>query len=239
MKINEDFISHKMNKTGYFNRNTTSINDLTTVGSYRGAIANGSDDASYLGFSGNVIVEVFGQSSIYYMQRITQMATGRVMIRYSQTNSFDYNTPMFEINNPNVGATIKTYLKEDYTFTGNTTVTLPLTEVHTNTGDCFSVTSDGSVKIGAHVSAVIVSGTAYYYTGTNTNGKILYIYKNGTNMCTYNTMTPSNNYRHFTVGPVVIPVTAGDLIRFNLKADAGDLFKYYSNGTFLSVTCLR
>lgn len=84
--------------TRYFNGATTSINALNETGKWRGFISNGSDDANYLGWAGNVVVETFVQSAdTPCMQRITRVADGKIIIRNASTSNFSYNDPLTTI----------------------------------------------------------------------------------------------------------------------------------------------
>lgn len=81
--------------TGYLNGSTTSINTLNTSGKWRVHIPAGSEDATYLGFYGGVIVETFVQiAGMPSIQRITQMGTGTTVIRYCTTNAFSYSNAL-------------------------------------------------------------------------------------------------------------------------------------------------
>ena len=94
IKINNELIG-----TDYFNGTNTSINSLNVNGKWHGYISDGGNDANYLGWYGNAIVETFVQSnSNPCIQRITQMSTGKQFIRYCATNSFSYGDSLFEIS---------------------------------------------------------------------------------------------------------------------------------------------
>lgn len=92
-----------LSQTGYFNGQTTSINDLNTDGKWRGYIPPDSDDANYLGYYGNVIVETFVQSSTAHcIQRITRTYDCKTSIRSSSTNNFSYNDTLLTGLEPDV-----------------------------------------------------------------------------------------------------------------------------------------
>ncbi len=71
----------------YIDGSSNSINSLTESGISRLLIHDGSDDAAYLGWSGYALVEVLGLGGSTYasrwMQRVTQMETGRCSVRYT------------------------------------------------------------------------------------------------------------------------------------------------------------
>lgn len=84
--------------TQYFNGTEVSINDLTSNGTWRGYVQNGSNDHKYLGWYGNTIVEVFNQSDANMcMQRLTKMNTGECKIRTRTNNQFSYEDSIYPI----------------------------------------------------------------------------------------------------------------------------------------------
>ena len=89
---------NRLIQTQYANGQNVSINDLNTTGKWRIYIPANSNDANYLGWYGNTLVETFVQSSNNgCMQRLTQMSgIGRVcLIRYCDTDSFSYSDTLY------------------------------------------------------------------------------------------------------------------------------------------------
>lgn len=94
-----DLSNTPITSTQYFDGTTTSINTLNGDGvSYRGYIANGGNDNSYLGWYGSCIVESIGVGENgFHVQRITRATNGDSYIRYSSDNTFTYNTELISL----------------------------------------------------------------------------------------------------------------------------------------------
>lgn len=160
-----------LSRTGYFNGTTTSINSLTSDGKWRGYISQNSDDANYLGWYGNTLVETINQQdSNACIQRLTQYLTGRQKIRYRADNQFSYNDDLFEY-----------YVKKN----GDTM-----------TGDLNIGNSSKTSNSAVYVENSYAKGNLVANTGgnvgiwnNNANKWIIYMGTNGTGACNVNAVS--------------------------------------------------
>lgn len=165
-----DLTNKPITSTQYFDGTTTSINSLTGDGvSYRGYIANGGTDNSYLGWYGNCILESIGYGATGpHIQRITRVSNGDVYMRYSANNTYSYDTDLIA-----VGSTPKSVVG---TFSstnnsgGNVKVTHAIKSAH-NVQMRIEITPSSNVESGGSVTATLkgqylpilaTSGASYY-----------------------------------------------------------------------------
>lgn len=107
---------------------------------------------------------------------------------------------------------ISIYLSARATYTSNEATKLNLNATATKVGKKFTLTEDGGVKIGKDISAVAVSGSIYFFTGTNhADGKETIIYKNSTPISVGNTRL-NYNYVRVSAPLNIIPVQEGDIL---------------------------
>lgn len=165
-----DLSSKPITTTQYFNGTTTLINSLTGNGvSYRGYIADGGTDHTYLGWYGNCVVESLGAGDNGpHVQRITRMSNGDVYMRYSATNEYNYNTDLIA-----VGATPKNVVGT-FSSTANSggvvTVTHAYKSAHTvqirvTVKPSSDVESGGSVTAtlkSQYLPILVTDGSGYY-----------------------------------------------------------------------------
>lgn len=99
------------------------------------------------------------------------------------------------------------------------TENIPLTETYNSDSSKFSINGD-SIVIGSDVSMIAVSANAGSVSLGGATSISLAVYKNGTQLCsTYHAL--STNGDTATLPMYVVPVTAGDVIKFSFGAKAG------------------
>ena len=125
----------------------------------------------------------------------------------------------------------------DLTLTGTDVTTYPLTVTSSSAGTKLSI-SGGGIKIGSGVTKVLVSGQAYFYTGTISTDKIVYIYLNTNNQATVNKYM-ADQYDHISIPSKLITVAEDDIIYLKVKGAKNDIFKYYDAGTYLTVEVIE
>lgn len=105
---------------------------------------------------------------------------------------------------------------------------IQLTETYNSDNSKFTVNGD-SIVIGSDVSLIAVSAMAGSVSLGGATSIGLALYKNGTSVCnTYHAL--STNGDSTTLPMYVVPVTAGDIIKFSFSAKAGAslIFSYGS-----------
>jgi hypothetical protein len=125
----------------------------------------------------------------------------------------------------------------DLTLTGTGITTYPLTVTSSSAGTKLSI-SGGGIKIGSGVTKVLVSGQAYFYTGTISTDKIVYIYLNTNNQAAVNKYM-ADQYDHISIPSKLITVAEDDIIYLKVKGAKNDIFKYYDAGTYLTVEVIE
>ena len=77
-----------------------------------------------------------------------------------------------------------------------------------------------SIEIGEGINHVEVSGQVYVSTHDSNTNKSLWILKNG-NEVSYVTYYIDHNYNMLKIGPIIIPVTEGDIITLGVRSNTG------------------
>lgn len=230
-------------KTKYFNGATTSINTLNINGKWRGYVPTGSEDAQFLGFAGNLIVETFMQSDTNpCLQRITQMASGRTVIRYCTTNAFSYADTLFEASQTG---------KNIITASLHASKTVPAEEQNVYTicpvvldnraGAKLSVTTDGGIKIGKGISKVLVSSRIAIKANNELADRHLRLIKGASN-AQENTIAwtfggiDAGFRGNLYIIPTLVPVSENDVIYMYYYCREGDVVEGNSFGARTSIT---
>lgn len=101
-------------------------------------------------------------------------------------------------------------------------------------GDGLSI-EDGSIKIGANISKVLVCGSLYFKPAGYTYGKTIAIYHNSTPVAA-GYIHPTNNYIISVNTPAkLIDVNEGDTISLYADGDENDVIISYDSRTYLTV----
>ena len=211
-------LDKKLDKTQYADGTIVSINDLNTDGKWRIYIASGSNDANYLGFAGNCIVETFVQSNTTaIMQRITRMTDGKMVLRYASIPTLDYNTAPVRILENNI---VTAYRDADTTksTTGYEKIVL---NGSNRVGNRLSI-SGGNIVIGAGISKVKVSAKVSF-TSVTAGVKWLTVYRNNS-VVIANPMNLSARGM-ITSSDTLIDVAEGDTISLQVNGTSGDVIR--------------
>lgn len=207
-----------LSQTSYADGSTVSINDLNTDGKWRIYIPANSNDANYLGFAGNCIVETFLQSNTTaIMQRITRMTDGKMVFRYAATPTLDYNTAPVRILEDNI---ITAYRDADVT-KGTTGYERIVLNGSNRVGNRLSISS-GNIVIGAGISKVKISAKVSF-TSVTAGVKWLTIYRNN-NASVANPMNLSARGM-ITSSDTLIDVAEGDTISLQINGTSGDVIR--------------
>lgn len=134
---------------------------------------------------------------------------------------------------------ITIYTDTNITYTSKDNMKLKLNTVATKVGKKFTLTDDGGVRIGKGVSTVAVSGSVYFFTGSNhADGKEAIICKNSIENAISTGSTRLNyNYIRVSAPYSIINVAEGDIIYLCSKNDTTNetVLGNGKNNTFLTV----
>lgn len=121
----------------------------------------------------------------------------------------------------------------------DTDYTLPFDTVYDVNGDGLTLQQDGSIRVGANVHHVLVSGQVYSYTfNASAYELICYFLKNDHLMVTHNQYI-QDRYEHVSMPTIAVSVQEGDTIRMQVREETDiALIRDYHQGTFFNVVVL-
>lgn len=155
---------------------------------------------------------------------------------YSGGRFIDANANLLERN------VISAYMASDVTLNSANRIQLSCNKITASVGSRL-VLKNGCIVIGSGVKCVKVGGNVYFYTGTLNTIKTAEVVLNKASDGTDNSITcsnarPMNNYTHIAIPEKIVSVSENDSIKLCITAEKGDVFKGYSNGTFLTVEAM-